>query len=400
MRILVVSSYLPYPLFSGGHIRLYNILKELSQHHEITLVCEMRGYQTEKDRKEMEKLCKKVITLPRQKQWSFSTLVKSAFALDPFLVVGHTSDEMHEVLREELQEPYDLIHVETFYVMQNLPETDIPIVLVEHNVEYLVYKRYADAAPLPLRPLLYFDVFKMQRLEKSFWKTATTLVAVSEEEKSLMKRNDVVVVPNGVDTERYTVSPTKLIPASEKEKRILFIGDFKWMQNTNTARWILTEIWPIVNESLQKEGRHVKLWMVGRTIPDSLKKLNTFSNVVLDERAPKDTAEIFNRSDILLAPIRVGGGTSFKILEAMASGVAVVTTPLGREGITMKNAQEVAIGTTSEEIAKHVVALVKNDEKRITMVKSARALIEEKYNWKTIVQVLEKAYASVVKQTL
>src|SRR6188472_94235 len=119
MKILVVSSYLPYPLHSGGHVRLYNLIKELSDKHEITLICEKRTHQTEADIKEVEKICKKVITVERKKQWSLENIAASAFSSQSFLVTGHTHSLMQEKIERELtNNPYDLIHVETFYVMQ------------------------------------------------------------------------------------------------------------------------------------------------------------------------------------------------------------------------------------------------------------------------------------------
>ena len=141
MKILIVSSYLPFPLHSGGHIRLYNLIKNLSKNHVITLICEKRDYQTEEDVKSLEKICKKVITVPRRKQWSLGNIIKTGFSTDPFLLVGHKSEEMKLAIKDELvREVYDLIHVETFYVMQNLPKKikGIPVVLTEHNIEYLV----------------------------------------------------------------------------------------------------------------------------------------------------------------------------------------------------------------------------------------------------------------------
>src|SRR4030067_1900834 len=121
MKILIVSSYLPYPLFSGGAVRLFNLLKEISKENQITLICEKRDYQTENDVKELEKICKKVITVNRKKQWSVSNILKSVFSKNSFLVTGHTLPLMRKKIEEELNEnKYDLIHVETFYVLQNL----------------------------------------------------------------------------------------------------------------------------------------------------------------------------------------------------------------------------------------------------------------------------------------
>src|SRR5471030_1416395 len=95
---------------------------------------------------------------------------------------------------------------------------------------------------------------------------------------------------------------------NRKEKKVLFIGDFKWIQNRQSVEWILKEIWPKINAQLTASGMSVKLWIVGRNIPDSLKQLGNDS-VIFDENSPKETEKIFNQSTVLLAPIKVGGGT-------------------------------------------------------------------------------------------
>ena len=171
MKILMVSSFLPFPLRSGGEIRLYNLLKNLSEKHDVTLICEKRDYQTQDNIEEVKKICKKVVTISRKKQWSMANIIKTGFSTDPFLIVGHTSDEFKLAIKDELvRENYDLIHVETFYVYQNLPKVSIPIVLVEHNVEYLVYQRFASLANPLLKPFFYADVLKLRKKEFEAWK--------------------------------------------------------------------------------------------------------------------------------------------------------------------------------------------------------------------------------------
>jgi len=397
MNVLLVSSYLPYPLFSGGHVRLYNLIKELSLKHKITLVCEKRDYQGDVEINEVKKFCKKVITVPRGKQWSFENILKTGLSTLPFLVIGHTSSEMRKEIQKELNESqYDLIHVETSYVMQNIPATEIPIILAEHNVEYLVYKRFADKAPLLLRPFLYIDVLKLKSWEETMWKKATKLIAVSENEKKIMekKRKDVVIVSNGVDITKFKIQNSKF---NEGEKRILFIGEFKWMQNRDAIEWIIKEIWPKLKAEFipSMTDKGIKLWVVGRSIPDSVKALTSDKSVLFDDHAPKETELIYEKADLLLAPIRVGGGTSFKILEAMASGVPVVTTNLGN-AIKAKEDMQIVIAKDADDFVMKIKKLLEDKEFYETISRNARNLIEEKFNWKKIAQDLDSVYESVI----
>ena len=391
MKILILSSYLPFPLYSGGHIRLYNIIKELSKKHSITLVCEDRFYQTEEDRKELEKFCKKVITVTKKKQWTVRNILKACFSLYPFLLVGHTNQLFKKTIKEVVsEEKFDFCHVETFYIMQNLPRLNIPLVLAEHNIEYLVYKRFIETKPFFLRLFLYLDILKIKLWEEYYWGKVKKLIAVSEEEKKLMGEKDIEVVPNGVDVKQYQISKIKN-QKSSREKRILFIGDFRWLQNRDACEWMIKEIWPHIKSKVGK------LWIVGRKIPDSIKNLTNDDDIIFDENAPSETSEIYSNADILLAPIRVGGGTSFKILEAMASGLPVVTTPLGIEGIKAVNGKDVLIGENADELG-HLTVNVLQDEKLYNKLGiGARKLIEENYDWKIIVKKLEEVYKDLIR---
>jgi hypothetical protein len=167
MNILLISAYMPYPIFSGGQVRLYNLIKELSGKHKITLICEKRQHQTKDDIHEVKKICKKVITVTRHNQWSMNNVLKSGFSLQSFLITGHVHEEMRKAIVKELASNiFDLIHVETFYVMQNLPETPLPRVLVEHNIEYNVYKKFVKRVPIILRPLLLLDIARLREKRK------------------------------------------------------------------------------------------------------------------------------------------------------------------------------------------------------------------------------------------
>lgn len=402
MNILMVSSYLPYPLFSGGQVRLYNLIKQLADKHTITLVCEMRSHQTEKDIQELRKYCKEVICIPRKKQWSFSTIIKTGFSLNSFLVTGHTLPEMKKVIESLLKkDQFDLIHAETFYIMQNIPQVILPIVLVEHNIEYFVYQRFADKAPLLLKPFLFLDILKMKRNERHAWKRAAKLVAVSEQEKQEMQRSDVTLVPNGVDLDVFTFkkpqakeyrSVVKGIHMPEKE--MLFIGDFKWMQNVDAAKWLIDDIWPYLLRAVESEYK-IKLRIIGRNIPDGIKQRNTFDSIVLEDNSTLSTIEIFHRADILLAPTRIGGGTSYKVIEAMASGTPVVTSRLGIEGIPAEEGKEVMIADDVQTLVEKTARLLRDEEKYSSIAKNARKLVEERYDWKKITKQLEGVYNSV-----
>ncbi len=389
----MISSYLPFPLHSGGHIRLYNLIKQLSKENEITLICEKRDFQTERDTEEVEKICKKVVTVPRKKQWSIQNILKTGFSSNPFLITGHTSEEMKTAIKDEMvRETFDLIHVETFYVFQNLPKVTIPVVLVEHNIEYLVYKRYADLVNPLVKPFLLIDILKIKKKEEQAWDRANKLIAVSNVEKKVMQREHVTVIPNGVDTEQFKFRDFQTLP---KEKRILFIGDFKWLQNRDSLEFILKEIWPKVMSKFSELNKELdlKLWVVGRNLPESFKEYK-IPNVIFDTNNKDETWDIFKKSFILLAPLRAAGGTSYKVLEAMSSGVGIVTTNLGIEGLEAQSGVHVLAAQTADDLANCVVDLSLDSSLYRKLTINSRKFVEQNYDWKIISEKLNKIYMS------
>lgn len=396
MNILVISSFLPYPLYSGGHVRLYNLLKCLSKKHKMTLICEMRQNQTFSDVKELEKICSKVIAIKRKKQWSIQNILKAGLSKYPFLLIGHTSYEMKNAISKELNtKKYDLIHAETFYIMQNIPQNNLPIVLAEHNVEYRVYELYAKKAPFFLKPILFLDIAKIKRIEQAFWKKSSLLVAVSNEDKKVMESsgNKVNVISNGVDEKNFTL---KIIGKDyfNSEKRILFIGDFKWIQNIDSAKWIIKYIWPkIISELNDQWKNNIKLWIVSRKIPNSLKNLSENKNIVFDEDSSSlDTPEIFKKAFALLAPIRVGGGTSYKILESMSVGTPVIITALSAGSLNITPDSEALVGNNEVELSSLVLKLINTPDLYMKLSKRGHEFITKNYSWENIAQKLDKLY--------
>lgn len=396
----MVSSYLPYPLYSGGQVRLYNLLKKLSSKHDITLVCEMRNNQTAEDIAEIKKYCKKVVTVMRKKQWSAGNIIRTAFSTKSFLYNGHRLDQMKEIINKELLTgKYDVIHAETYYIMQNIPKlvsSRIPIVLIEHNIEYLVYARYVKTLPIWIRPLLNIDIAKIRNEEQKAWERADVVAAVSGTDKKVMEEAGFSpeIVPNGVDEEIYKLRDFKKVQDAE-DKRILFIGDFRWIQNRDSANWIISEIWPIINQKVPK-SKDIKLWFVARNIPKSIKELTDDQNIIFDEESSARPAhELFRSAYLLLSPIRVGGGTSYKIIESMACGTPVLMTPLSAAALGFEKDLQECIGGSADELAEKVLELISDPKKYEYTGRKSRDLILSNFTWDIIGRKLDSIYKNV-----
>jgi len=366
MKILFVSAVLPYPLHSGGQIRIYNLLKRLGGSHEIHLYSFIRA-ESEKKYLPQLSFCTSVATVLRGRVWQPKYLLKTLTGSYPLLWSSYYNSDMLTALADEITVGnYDLIHIEPGYVWPSIPtEHRIPIVVAEHNIEHEVYRKYVDAFPVSfLKPFLSLDVSKMIAWEKRCWSKASAIVAVSESDKRFIGKPNVSVVSNGVDIEAYPFKPKKT-PGF----RFLYTGNFRWMENRDAADYLRGTIWPVI----KKQYPQATLRIVGKGAPDGAV-----------ERIQDELCD----ADIMIAPIRIGGGTKFKILEAMACGLPVVTTTIGAEGIDTK---ALWIADTPEETMMRIHEIGKNKQK----ITYGRSLVEREYNWDSIAKKLDHVWNSL-----
>lgn len=389
----MITPYLPYPLVSGGQIRTYNLLKNLAAKHQITLASFIRDPQEQQYVKKLESYCKKVIVFQRRKAWSPVNVLLSALTPFPFLVCIYFNLSIRKKLQEELKsEKYDLIHAETFYVMPNIPKTDVPIFLVEQVIEYLVYQRFVESLPgwaFFIKPLLRVDVEKIKWWEGYYWKKAKRLAAMSEEDKNFIRNFNqslkVDVVANGVDIEHFSKTKRQ----KPQQPTVLFVGNFKWLPNRDAAKYLIREIWP----KIKSEIIDARLWIVGRNPPEDIQNLKT-QDVHIDPTV-EDIREAYGKSSVLLAPIRNGRGTKYKILEAMATKTPIVGTRLAVEGINVKDKKEALVAANADDLARATVQVLKDPKVGEALASAAYQLVAGDYNWKKISSKLDTVYQEV-----
>ncbi len=389
MKILMLTPYLPFPLFSGGQIRSYNLLKYLSKKHEVTLYSFIREEKEKDYIPKLKEFCADVQVFLKRPPWSPTSLTLSAISVYPLVVCMYLKKDLKDkIVRAIEREHFDLIHAETFYVMPNIPTTKIPIILVEQTIEYLVYQHYTENIRfIPAKWLMNFDVTKIHYWEKKFWHQATRVVAMSESDRLVMHKLvpglSVDLVPNGVDTDFFNVRKQSY---SQKTKTILFVGNFKWLQNREAVTILVEEIWPVIKKRLG----NINLWIVGR-FPTA--KITSYSskNIQISSNV-EDIREAYKKSDILLAPIYGPGGTRYKILEAMATGLPVVSTSTGIEGLGAKHGREVLIGETPSDLAYESIRLLTNHALYNSLAEKGRKLVEDKFNWSRIGKSLDHIY--------
>lgn len=395
MKVLMLTPYLPFPLWSGGQIRTYNLLKHLSKKHEITLFSFIRN---ENERDYIPKLmdyCVNVEVFLKRPPWSLTSLGLSAITYYPLVVCMYLNRAVSGAIAIALErEHFDLIHAETFYVMPNIPKNDIPKILVEQTIEYQVYQHYTKSVTnLPLKLLMSWDVQKIRFWEEKFWEKASLVVAMSETDKEIMQKLvnglRVSLVPNGVDVDFF--SQKKQIP-QKKGKTVLFVGNFKWLQNREAVSMLVKDIWPKIFSKLPD----ARLWIVGKfpikeTVDFASPSITVSDNI-------DDIRKAYLNSDVLLAPIYGPGGTRYKILESMATGLPVVTTSRGCEGLGVLHGEHVLIGENHEMLAENTIKLLTDPILYRRLATNGRKLVEANFNWESIASILDNIYKQAAQK--
>ncbi|EKD94160.1 MAG: Glycosyl transferase group 1 [uncultured bacterium] len=390
MKVLMLTPYLPYPLVSGGQIRTYNLLKHLSKNHEITLFALIKDEGERQHLSELQKYCQKIKLFKRTKNpFVLRNILLAGFSPYPFVVTRNLPLGMRKAVQTELsRERYDLIHAETFYMMPNIPDTQTPIILAEQTIEYLGYQDYMKKANPLLRPILALDVMKIKYWERYFWNKADRLITMSEEDKRFIKKElgtpkNISVVANGVDLDFFSKVKKRLPP----DPTVLFVGTFKWLPNIEAVDEIVKLIWPLVSRALPQ----AKLKIVGFS---PTKKIQSYTvNPSIEVLGGiEDIRDAFATAHVLLAPIRSGKGTRYKVLEAMITGTPVVATTLAVEGLELKNGREVLIADTPADLAAATIKLLKDTSLQSKLALAGKQIVRHGYSWDIIAQELDSVY--------
>lgn len=398
MKILMLTPYLPYPPSSGGQIRSYNLIKELSKHHEIYLIGLIKQETEKKHIEHLKKYCKEIYACSRSKSpWTVGNVLKSVFGFLPFVVVRNYSQEARVIVEKLLQrESIDLIHAETFYVMPHIPETTVPILLVEQTIEYQVYQHYIDNLPLPLLPIfLKIDIMKLKYWEKTYWEKASIVGAVSEEDREemhkLIPNLPVEIIPNAAGEDLMELYAKKL---DNKPATFLYVANFSWLQNVEGAQILAKRVFP---EILQRIPA-ARCIIAGQYAQEKIWNLTGERIEIVDLPKESITAvkEVYSKGSIFIAPLEGPGGTRLKILGAMAAGLPVISSMTGVAGLDVEDGKDVLIAKTTQQFAQKAQQILEDKKLFSSIRANARKLVEDQYAYPKIAAKLEKVYRQIV----
>jgi sugar transferase (PEP-CTERM/EpsH1 system associated) len=409
MNLLLFTPQLPYPPHQGTTIRNFNLIAHLARHHTIDLITFLAPGQTLTAANPLHHYCAQILTVPQPTR-SLAQRAKAALTTPlPDMALRLESAAMHALV-QRLDRPYDLIQVEGIEMaqygrqaraQQRARGSQPRLLFDDHNCEYLLQKRNAlTDLRNPRRWIagLYSLIqwAKLRRYEAAICRAADLVTAVSEPDQraleTLVRGRKVTVVANGITPADYTpINQTAPPLAHSGRLNLVFTGKMDYRPNIDAALWFGEQVLPLI----QAQEPTVHFQIVGMNPHPRLAPLR--SNPAIEiTGAVEQISPYLAGAAVYVVPLRVGGGTRFKVLEAMAQGLPLVSTPLGVEGIGVTDEQELLLASTPETFAAAVLRLLADHKQGggygATLGRQARAFVEAEYSWDVIIPRLEALY--------
>jgi polysaccharide biosynthesis protein PslH len=400
-KLLFLGQTLPYPPDSGTAIRSYNVLRLLARDYDVTALCFYRRATTPDPAGSLAALraiARDVELFPIEQEYSRVRMIadhaRSVVRRRAYTAFAYRSAAFTRALRSRLaREQFVIAHLDSLDLGDYVPlVAGVPIVAGHHNVESALLRRRAESeSNVMRRRYLELQAWFTENEERRWCPRAAVNLAVSEADKADFERlvpgARFEVIPNGVDVDAF-------VPSTGSVKDgIVFVGGMSWFPNADALELFEEEILPLV----RARDQQVKVTWVGRAKPDVIAR-HAKRGVALTGHVD-DIRPYVGSAACYVVPLRIGGGTRLKILDAWAMGKAVVSTSVGCEGLDAVDGQNILIRDDPAAFAAAVLMVLRDSGLRASLERNARATAEQKYSWIVIGEKLRRVYGEVFGAT-
>jgi sugar transferase (PEP-CTERM/EpsH1 system associated) len=401
MRILFLTPQLPFPPEKGTALRNWGLIQGLAERHELSLLSFREPGRDVGLAPPLTRACERIITVPQPKRSLQERVWDMLATQQPDMALRLASSVYERQLKDWLAErAFDIVQIEGIELAPYLDtiraaSQEALVVFDDHNCEYLLQQRtFLTDLYSPTRwPGAVYSFVQWQRLrryEAEICRRADEVLAVSEADAEALRKLtpelNVTVIPNGIDTQAYRPATAG---ADTSGKRLVFTGTMDFRPNVDAVLWFARQALPLI----QAEISDVHFLVVGQRPHRRLDPLRENPAITLTGWV-KDVRPYFADATVYVAPLRMGGGTRLKLLEAMAMGKPIVATSLGAEGYPVRDGRELILADTPAAFAEGVVSLLGDEERRAELGRMARSFVKEQYDWRAIVPQVEDVYAS------
>ena len=397
MKMLWITSEIPYPPNRGYPMRIYNLLRRLSLEHEIYLFTLKRFDEQIQNIEPLKEICKEVgfTELQKSRAWSrpldfFSFLIRGIPPEFRFYLTPAIRSDLLNFIKGK---KFDIVEIEDLQLALwrdlLLEHLDAKTVLDFQDIYFHKFGRiYRLEKKLARRLRIWLHSRILKKWEPEYSGRFDLCLTISDLDKKLLQdanpRIHAETLSNGIELDEYQITPIQ-----NPVPRLLYIGNMNYLPNIDAVTYFVEQIFPYVRQQIPSVEFHI----VGNNAPPSVWALAGKDVLVTGEVF--DVQPYYQNCWISVVPLRAGGGIRNKILEAMALGRPTVSTSIGCEGLKVTHEKDILISDDPHEFAEHVVRLIKDDELRSRLIENGRKTVEAHYNWDVIARRAESLYRSL-----
>lgn len=407
MRLLQLAPRICWPLDTGAKLRNYHLGRVLSEHASISLLAFVHDGEPLAI---PENFYERVLLVRREPGYTFTKLLRGAVGGTPLPLLNYTNNSMRQTLEDLLAETeFDIVQVESIHLMGYLPviraAQSRPLIVCDwHNIESELMSRYSEREGNLLRRSYARRTARLMRnFEQRALDEFDAQVTVSDRDaerlRKLNSKARIFVIENGVDAAHYSDEQLEQAhaarltqqAASDSPNRIVFVGSMDYHANIDGAVSFSREVWP----RLRERKPDLTFTIVGRDPSPEVRELESLPGIEVTGTVG-DVRPYYREAIAAIVPLKVGGGSRLKILEAMAAGVPVISTVLGAEGLEVEHGKNILIADTNEKMIEAILRLIEQPEQRKQLSDAGRSLVSNRYDWTTVGVNLFKTYQQLL----
>lgn len=377
MKVLIISSRVPFPLRDGGAIATFNLVKGLT---DIGVEVDFATLNTNKHHVDEHTLKTEFGFIHNLLAFDVVTDVKpweafiNLFSNKSYNIERFTNQEFASKIQKLIdQNQYNLIQFEGLFVAQYLLliKTEVPCILRQHNIEYMIWERLQKHESNPLKKwYLKLLANRLKEFEKKITPLFDTVVSITKDDemhsRTELNAKLTSTIPAGLMTADYPQNTIDL-------NSIYHVGSMEWMPNQDAMNWFHESIWPII----EKQAPNAMFYMGGKNMPESFNSFGSKQFIIAGEI--EDLKSFTCDKSILAVPLRSGSGIRIKTIEAMISGKAVVTTKIGAQGLPLVHEVNCLIADDEQSFAAAILRLLNDESLRNQLAKNGYEMAVSEY---------------------
>ncbi|PSR52259.1 hypothetical protein AHMF7605_01335 [Adhaeribacter arboris] len=395
MKTLHLCNRVPFPPHDGGAIGIYDIISNLTAAGcEVTVLAINTPKHFQPDHVLQDRA--RLITVFVDTNISVTKAFFNLFTSIPYIFERFISPDYTTKLIELLRnESFDIIQVEgsqmAWYVPTIRQYSRVPIILRAHNVEYTIWQRLAQHEKNLLKKIyLRYTANQVRKFEQVYFQQFDAIAAITPQDeeriRELGNQTRIEIIPAGVEMNRF-IRNEVILP---KPKSLFMLGSLNWMPNQEGINWFLENVWPVISQ----EDPDLEWHIAGSSPPEELINLQV-PRVTVHGFVP-DAAAFMQQYELMVVPLLSGGGMRIKIIEGMALGKCILTTPVGAEGISITPGENILIGETREDWIEILRNYCKGKLPVDEIATKAASFIQREYDNRLVIKKYLTLYSTII----